>query len=269
MQGIDDPRINDQGNRVQGHFIMASSTVAKSYMRKGFLLYEEKRKYFPKYEEAVMTLQLLHSLFPYIWGKFDFLFYQCIMASSTVCPVSLLYTCVKVNWTELQQRCKAVLSSPSLWARYVIDKTRTLRVWVGPPAIRSAYGGQCVSQWRPKEGWTNTASRLAGWRRVTRQVWFCTWWTGWTACLFRTVPGWQELPSCELMKFQLLLYSKPTQPSVMSYVTQGRHGLVSSRSMPSLCCRGARGQPRNFIRGLYTVLVHIATERERDLDGQK
>jgi hypothetical protein len=53
MQGIDDPRINDQGNLVQGHFIMASSTVAKSYMRKGFLLYEEKRKYFPKYEEAV------------------------------------------------------------------------------------------------------------------------------------------------------------------------------------------------------------------------
>jgi hypothetical protein len=24
-----------------------------------------------------MTLQMLHSEFPYIWGKFDFLFYQC------------------------------------------------------------------------------------------------------------------------------------------------------------------------------------------------
>jgi hypothetical protein len=24
-----------------------------------------------------MSLQLLHSEFPYIWGKFDFLFYQC------------------------------------------------------------------------------------------------------------------------------------------------------------------------------------------------
>jgi hypothetical protein len=24
-----------------------------------------------------MTLQLLHSEFPYVWGKFDFLFYQC------------------------------------------------------------------------------------------------------------------------------------------------------------------------------------------------
>ncbi len=26
-----------------------------------------------------MTLQLLHSEFPYIWGKFDFIFYQCTL----------------------------------------------------------------------------------------------------------------------------------------------------------------------------------------------
>ncbi len=42
-----------------------SGAVAKSYMRKGFLIYEEMRKYFPIYEEAVrhipMTLKLLHS----------------------------------------------------------------------------------------------------------------------------------------------------------------------------------------------------------------
>ncbi len=45
---------------------------------------------------------------------------------------------------------------------------------------------------------------------------------------------WQELPSCELIQFQaaswynfqLLLYSKCTQPSVISFVTQGRHDLV-------------------------------------------
>jgi hypothetical protein len=29
-----------------------SGAVAKSYMRKGFLIYEEMRKYFPIYEEA-------------------------------------------------------------------------------------------------------------------------------------------------------------------------------------------------------------------------
>jgi hypothetical protein len=44
--------------------------VAKSYMRKGFLIYEEMRKYFTIFKEAVghihMTLQLLHSEFPYI-----------------------------------------------------------------------------------------------------------------------------------------------------------------------------------------------------------
>jgi hypothetical protein len=30
-----------------------SGAVAKSYMRKGFLIYEEMRKYFPIYDEAV------------------------------------------------------------------------------------------------------------------------------------------------------------------------------------------------------------------------
>jgi hypothetical protein len=30
-----------------------SGAVAKSYMRKGFLIYEEMRKYFPIYEEAL------------------------------------------------------------------------------------------------------------------------------------------------------------------------------------------------------------------------
>jgi hypothetical protein len=38
------------------------------------------------------------------------------------------------------------------------------------------------------EGWPNTATRLAGWRRVTWQMRFCMWCMGPTACLFRTVP---------------------------------------------------------------------------------
>jgi hypothetical protein len=32
---------------------LQSAAVAKPYMRKGFLIYEEKCKYFPIYEEAV------------------------------------------------------------------------------------------------------------------------------------------------------------------------------------------------------------------------
>jgi hypothetical protein len=35
-----------------------SGAVAKSYMRKGFLIYEEMRKYFPIYEEAVRHIRL-------------------------------------------------------------------------------------------------------------------------------------------------------------------------------------------------------------------
>ncbi len=35
-----------------------SGAVAKSYVRKGFLLYEERRKYFPIYEEAVSHIWL-------------------------------------------------------------------------------------------------------------------------------------------------------------------------------------------------------------------
>ncbi len=46
------------------------------------------------------------------------------------------------------------------------------------------------TQWgRRLEGWSNTAARLAGWGRATRQVWFCTWSTGRISCLFRTVPA--------------------------------------------------------------------------------
>ncbi len=40
-----------------------------------------------------MTLQLLHSEFPYIWGKFYFLFYQCTVHS--VQYFSLLYIFIK------------------------------------------------------------------------------------------------------------------------------------------------------------------------------
>jgi hypothetical protein len=46
--------------------------LQSAYMRKGFLIYEEMRQYLTMYEEDVihtvlyMTLQLLHSEFPYI-----------------------------------------------------------------------------------------------------------------------------------------------------------------------------------------------------------
>jgi hypothetical protein len=56
-----------------------SGAVAKSYIRKGFLIYEKKRKYFPIYEEAFnhigMTLQLLNSDF--LIYKENLIFFLC------------------------------------------------------------------------------------------------------------------------------------------------------------------------------------------------
>ena len=37
-----------------------SGAVAKSYMRKGFLIYEEMRKYFPIYEETVSPVSHIY-----------------------------------------------------------------------------------------------------------------------------------------------------------------------------------------------------------------
>ncbi len=59
-----------------------SGAVAKSYIRKGFLIYEEMRKYFPISEEAVSHIWLCNcSIMNFLWGKLDFLFYQCRFAA--------------------------------------------------------------------------------------------------------------------------------------------------------------------------------------------
>ncbi len=49
-----------------------SGAVAKS-----FLIYEEMQKKFSIYEEVVSHIWLCNCSTPYIWGKLDFLFYQC------------------------------------------------------------------------------------------------------------------------------------------------------------------------------------------------
>ncbi len=71
-----------------------SGAVAKSYMRKGFLIYEEMRKYFPIYEEAVSHS---HSEFRYIWEKFDFLFYQCSFQRA---PTDDHFFTAWTNWSK-------------------------------------------------------------------------------------------------------------------------------------------------------------------------
>ncbi len=45
-------------------------------MKKGFLIYEELRKYFPMYEEAVSHIYaLLHSQFPYTVYEENFILF--------------------------------------------------------------------------------------------------------------------------------------------------------------------------------------------------
>ncbi len=62
-----------------------SGAVAKSYMRKGFLIYEEMRKYFPIHEEAVGHLLLCNcSILNFlIYEENFFFFYQ---FACLICP---------------------------------------------------------------------------------------------------------------------------------------------------------------------------------------
>jgi hypothetical protein len=62
-----------------------NEAVSKSFMTNGLLIIWGDIFAFPHIlgsPSSYMTLQLLHSEFIYIWGKFDFLFYQC----SHICP---------------------------------------------------------------------------------------------------------------------------------------------------------------------------------------
>jgi hypothetical protein len=66
-----------------------NGAVAKSYMTIGLLIYGEIFAHFLiGSPSSYMTLQLLQSEFPYIWGKFHFLFYQCRRRRRTSGPVA-------------------------------------------------------------------------------------------------------------------------------------------------------------------------------------
>ncbi len=85
-----------------------------------------------------------------------------------------------------------------------------------------------LGQWgRRLEGWSNMAARLASWRRVAQQ-----------GVILYVMDGPCRLPSNHTIcpSLELIYYwMYSTQNTVGSYVKQGRQGLYSSRSMPSLC----------------------------------
>jgi hypothetical protein len=95
----------------------------------------------------------------------------------------------------------------------------------------------CIVIGRRLEDWPKMVAQLAGWRRVTQQLWFCTrtWWTGRTACLFRNVPVARTvaaqlradgISSC---LYIVIVHNHP------SWATSRKEGMTwySSRPMPS------------------------------------
>jgi hypothetical protein len=76
------------------------SSYIKSYMTKGFLIYEEMRKYFPIHMRRPLVIYDFATApfwISFYMRKFDFLFYQCIITCN--CAVTLL---VHLMWGPVQ-----------------------------------------------------------------------------------------------------------------------------------------------------------------------
>jgi hypothetical protein len=100
---------------------------------------------------------------------------------------------------------------------------RRLFICLRPPSpLRFlSWGGQAILLVLNNEaegfGWPNTAARLAAWTRVSRQG---------VILSVKDGPGRLPRQTTQLDPVWGLSVTKCTQNTVMSYVTQGRHGLV-------------------------------------------
>jgi hypothetical protein len=141
---------------------------------------------------SYMTLHPIPFEFPYIWGK--------------ICSVSFLSV-----WVTLLQRA---------------SQAGRLIYWACPlgSSLRPPWMKAMMS--KARGGWPNMAARLDGWRRMPQQVWFCTWWTGLTPCLFPTIQV--ALTGVAQLRAEGISISCYicTLTSIISHVTQRRHGLV-------------------------------------------
>ncbi len=93
----------------QSHIWLTVSSIIGKYLRIS--------SYILKSTSSYMTLQLLHSEFPYIWGKFDFLFYQCMLLVFTFLHFSQrmeildsLENCNKRGISNLLKQCNMRVS---------------------------------------------------------------------------------------------------------------------------------------------------------------
>ncbi len=158
-----------------------------------------------------MTLQLLHSEFPYIWGKFDYLFYQCTMLCPTGAKLSNFINsvhrkkhydttllCQNIFFKCVNQRCficrpQNILcrwmlgSNPGLWQWHQDALTTRLKI-IHVGQISSC---QNIDQ---NSGLPDHLNCKTSYQSQLVVTWFCfyskmwiwlpAWWLDW--------PGWQH-----------------------------------------------------------------------------
>ncbi len=142
---------------------------------------------------------------------------------------------VGLSWTEMREQLSREDDQKSVVkVKMIMNDNHGRNVLCGMKS-RGSMGHE--DQWgRRLECWPNKAARLAGWRKVTRQVWFCTRWTGRTACLFRTVPvalkGAAQLRADGISNCCIQINVHNNLP----WATSHKEGIAwySSRPMPSL-----------------------------------
>jgi hypothetical protein len=120
-------------------------------------------------------------------------------------------------WFWTSKALKSFHPNEHTWAN-ILYRTTLARL--------SKYGLLRINPYNRGRG--STHRRLESWPSAA--VRFCTLWTDHTACLFHTVPvaltGAAQLRAEGISSCWYIVNVNTTQPSVMSYVTQGRHDLV-------------------------------------------
>ncbi len=110
--------------------------VAKSYMRKGFLIYEEMRKYLVKYEEAVSHIWLYNcSLRNFVIYEENFLFFFITVETSFLRKKTVSLECSQGPCLLPPEQNQPDLQSPPSRGFSRTSRISSLG-WVPPPFLR-------------------------------------------------------------------------------------------------------------------------------------
>ncbi len=151
------------------------------------------------------------------------MFFVCVLRVSCVCPALREYYLVWVCYHQQSERLRQYSDSLIVFARLRIKIRNILGSWIRirlEVKIQELYRLEmepCTKWVRRLVSWSNTAARLAGWRRVTQQ----------SVILYAMdspcrLP-WRTIPLAPVWGWSI---TKCTHNTVMSFVTQGSHVLV-------------------------------------------